>query len=202
MAPPSGNQWDQRYGEAGWAYGTAPNDFLKEVAPGLKKGRVLCLGDGEGRNGVYLATLGHAVTAVDLSQVGLDKAQALAKAQGVTLTTVHADLAQFVIAPGAWDAIVSIWCHLPSALRRPVHAAAAMGLAPGGVFVLEAYTPRQLQFKTGGPPSADFLPTLEGLRGELSPLRVEIGRELDRPIAEGRLHNGPSAVVQFMARQA
>lgn len=197
----SGQLWDSRYAVEHYAYGTAPNDFLVEVAPRLPKGRVLCLADGEGRNGVWLAQQGHEVTAVDFSRVGLEKAQKLAKDRGVPLTTVHADLADYVITPGAWDAIVSIWAHLPQPLRTTVHAAVAKGLRPGGAFVLEAYTPKQLEYKTGGPPTVDLLMTLEALKQELVGLTFEIGRELVREVHEGKLHEGNSAVVQVLARR-
>jgi SAM-dependent methyltransferase len=192
--------WDERYGAQGFLYGTSPNDFLAEVAPRLKKkGRVLSLGEGEGRNGVYLASLGFDVTGVDGSRVGLAKAQQLARTKGVALETVTADLTDFTITPGAWDGIVSIWCHLPSAIRAAVHAQAVRGLAPGGAFVLEAYRPEQLAYKTGGPKDKDFLPSLEDLRKELAGLDFEIGRELDRDVHEGALHHGKSAVVQVLA---
>ncbi len=193
------NPWDERYGVDGFAYGTEPNDFLREVAPRLKKGRVLSLGEGEGRNAVFLAGQGFDVTGVDGSRVGLEKARRLAAERGVRLETVQADLADFTITPGAWDAIVSIWCHLPRAVRAAVHAQVVKGLAPGGAFVLEAYRPKQLEYKTGGPPSVDLLPTLEELKQELSGLDFEIGRELDRDVREGRYHGGLSAVVQVLA---
>jgi SAM-dependent methyltransferase len=195
------NQWDERYSEAGYAYGDVPNDFLREVAPKLSVGRVLCLGEGEGRNAVFLAEQGHQVTAVDLSEVGLAKASALATERGVALTTVHANLSDYVIEPGAWDTIVSIWCHLPSPLRRRVYAQVVSGLKAGGHFVLEAYTPRQLQLKTGGPPVVDMLLELKDLREDLPGFTFEIGRELDREVNEGRFHHGLSAVVQVLARK-
>ena len=99
--------WDERYAAPGYAYGTEPNDFLAEVAERIPVGgRVLCLADGEGRNGVFLARRGHAVTSVDLSPVGLRKAEALAAQHGVSITTVHADLADFPFEDGAWDGVV------------------------------------------------------------------------------------------------
>jgi 2-polyprenyl-3-methyl-5-hydroxy-6-metoxy-1,4-benzoquinol methylase len=113
--------WDQRYGGEEYAYGTAPNEFLVAMAPRLPMGRVLCLGEGEGRNAVWLAGRGYEVTAVDASRVGLEKAERLAAERGVTITTVHADLAKHDIDPDAWDGILSIFCHLPPALRADVH---------------------------------------------------------------------------------
>lgn len=193
--------WNERYSQPGYAYGTEPNDFLAAVAAQIPRGRVLSIGDGEGRNGVHLATLGHAVTSVDSSTVGLAKARALATERGVTITTVEADLAAFDIAPAAWEGIVSIFCHLPPPLRRRVYAQAAQGLVPGGVFVLEAYTPAQLALGTGGPSQAEMMPTLAVLRDELVGLEFVHALELERDVQEGAYHGGRSAVVQVIARR-
>lgn len=194
--------WDERYSGDEYFYGTEPNDFLKGqaslIAPG---GRVLCLGEGEGRNAVFLARRGFSVTAVDQSSVGLEKARRLAADHGVTLTTQIADLATFRIQPGHWHAIISIWCHLPAMLRRSVHEQVVAGLIPGGLFLLEAYTPDQLKYGTGGPKELGLLPTLADLRADLAPLTFEIGREVVRDVQEGRGHGGTSAVVQVLARR-
>ncbi len=150
----------------------------------------MSIGDGEGRNGVFLAERGHAVTSVDASAVGLAKAARLAARRGVPLTTVEADLATYVIETEGYSGIVSIFCHLPRALRRRVHAQVVAGLRRGGVFLLEAYTPSQLAYGTGGPQDADMLPTLEDLRAELPGLEFMHGLELERDIHEGALHSG------------
>jgi len=195
-------KWDERYAGEEYFYGTDPNDFLKQhVALIEAGGRVLCLGEGEGRNAVFLARCGFAVTAVDQSPVGLEKARRLAATHGVSLTTQVADLAIYRIQPRHWHAIISIWCHLPGALRRSVHEQVVAGLVPGGLFLLEAYTPDQLKYGTGGPKELDLLPTLADLRIDLAPLTFEIGRELVRNVQEGRGHSGQSAVVQVLARR-
>jgi 2-polyprenyl-3-methyl-5-hydroxy-6-metoxy-1,4-benzoquinol methylase len=191
--------WDGRYSSEDYVYGTAPNDFLVSVADQIPKGRVLSLAEGEGRNAVYLAGLGHKVLAVDSSAVGLSKAQRLAKERNVDIETWVADLADFAIAAEGWDAIVSIFCHLPSGIRSSVHHKVVAGLRPGGVLVLEAYTPTQLKFKTGGPPTADMMMTLDSLRTELAGLRFIHARELERDVIEGKLHTGRGAVVQVVA---
>ena len=143
--------WDERYSHTEFVYGTEPNDFLVSQVDALPMGRVLCLGEGEGRNAVWLAKRGFDVTAVDASRVGLDKALKFAAAQGGDIRVIHSDLTDYDIEPDAWDAIVSIFCHLPPALRRKIHAQVVMGLKPKGVFLLEAYTPAQLSLGTGGP---------------------------------------------------
>ena len=191
--------WDERYGKPGSAYGTAPNAFLVSVADRLPKGRILSLGEGEGRNAVFLATRGHDVVGVDGSPVGLAKARKLAVELGVRITTVVSDLGDYVIEPEAWGGIISIFCHLPRALRARVHRDVVQGLTPGGVFVLEAYTPAQLHRPTGGPPTADLMMSLAELERELEGLTFVHARELEREVVEGRSHTGLSAVVQVVA---
>lgn len=192
------SRWDDRYDGEEFFFGTEPNDFLTEVAPRLPGGRTLCIADGEGRNSVFLAEAGHRVTAMDASVVGMGKAGALAAERGVELATVVADLREFDFGHGRWDAIVSIFCHMPPDLRRDVHARAVQGLAPGGAFVLEAYTPDQLAYRTGGPPVAELLMTEADLRADLAGLSFEVLTGRLRTVREGRGHDGPSAVVQVL----
>ncbi len=193
--------WNERYSAEEYVFGTEPNDFLVEAARNIPPGRVLCLGEGEGRNAVHLAGLGHDVLAVDAAMVGLAKANKLARSRGVTLRTRFADLGRFPIEPGSWDLIVSIFCHMPSEARAGLHQRVAAGLKPGGLFILEAYTPRQLEFGTGGPPVAELMMTLAALREELAGLQFLHAVELDRDVLEGSLHTGRGAVVQVVARK-
>jgi SAM-dependent methyltransferase len=193
--------WDQRYAEAGYAYGMEPNDFLRQQAPGLEAGHALCLAEGEGRNAVYLASLGHAVIAQDLSGVGLGKARQLAAERGVRIETLCCDLAAFTPEPESVDLVVAIWMHLPTDLRAEVHRKAVMALRPGGHLILEAYTPRQLALGTGGPPVAALLIEPEELRSELDGLEWLALQEQLRWIEEGPYHRGDSAVVQALGRK-
>jgi SAM-dependent methyltransferase len=193
--------WDERYSQPGFVYGTEPNEFLEAAAGDIPAGPVLSLGEGEGRNAAYLADLGHRVVAVDQSEVGLAKARRLAADRGLTVETVCADLDGYPIEPGAWAGIVSIFCHLPRRVRVPLYAAAIRGLRPGGVLVLEAYTPKQIGRGTGGPKDPDMLPTLAGLTEELAGLEFVHARELDREVREGAYHTGVAAVVQVVGRR-
>jgi SAM-dependent methyltransferase len=196
------NQWDERYATDEYVYGTQPNDFVRDHVTSLPPGgRVLCLADGEGRNGVFLAQQSMNVTSVDQSSVGLAKASALAEQRGVSISTAVADLASYDLGTEQWDAIVSVFCHLPPDLRRSVHQRAVQALRPGGVFLLEAYTPQQLTFRTGGPPTVELLMTSSSLTEELEGLDMLLNHEITRDIHEGRLHDGPSAVVQVLARK-
>ena len=197
--------WDERYRAPGFAFGTRPNDFLAAECQRLPpQGRVLCLAEGEGRNAVFLAGLGHRVHAVDQSSVGLTKARELAQERGVEIETQVADLADVHLEPHAWDAIVSIYAHVPPPLRRRLHAEVAPALRPGGIFLLEAYTPRQLDMPgIGGPPPErkDRFMQAAVLREELAGLELLHLLELERAIDEGRLHEGLGHVVQVIARK-
>lgn len=193
--------WDARFSESGYAYGELPNDVLRERAEGLKPGRALCLAEGEGRNAVHLAQLGHAVLAQDISAVGLAKARQLAARRGVTIETLRCDLAAFDPEPESFDLVVAIWMHLPPPLRAQTHRRAVAALRPGGHLILEAYTPRQLRFGTGGPPTEALLIEPEVLRQELAGLELLVLEERERWIEEGRYHRGQSAVVQALGRK-
>lgn len=199
----TGNMWDQRYGSDSYFYGTEPNAFLKTEAQrlGTPPKDVLSLAEGEGRNGVFLASLGHKVTGVDSSVMAMEKARRLARERGVSLDWVQTDLADFLPAPESYDAVVSIFCHLPAPLRRQVHRRAAEALRPGGVLLLEAYTPAQLRFGTGGPKDASLLYSAEALREDFSTLELLRAEELEREVVEGQGHTGRAAVVQVVARR-
>lgn len=194
--------WNERYSKPGYAYGTEPNEFLVSVAADIPKGKVLCIGEGEGRNAVYLASLGHQVVAVDQSEVGLAKARELAAARGVTIDTVAANLADFVIEPASYQAVVSIFCHLPTELWTRVNKAAVAGIAPGGVYVLEAYRPEQLHLGTGGPREPERLLSLEKALATLTGIHWKIAREIERTVNEGEYHHGRAAVVQLFGEVA
>jgi SAM-dependent methyltransferase len=193
--------WDAHYGQAEWRYGTDPNAFLTEWAPSLRAGgRVLCVAEGQGRNAVYLAELGHDVVAVDRSSVGLADAHRLAASRGVTIHTEVADLATYDPGEDEWDAIVSIFAHLPSTVRRALHRRLVPALRPGGLFILEAYTPRQLGYGTGGPADVDMMMPLADLVAELQGLEILVGQEKERVVVEGSRHTGLAHVVQVVAR--
>lgn len=193
--------WDERYAADEYVYGTAPNDFLAAMAGELPAGPVLCVAEGEGRNATFLAGRGHAVTAVDQSAVGMDKAARLAASRGVRLSTVVADLAEYAIEPSAWAGVVSVFAHIPPPIRKALHRAIVAGLRPGGVLILEAYTPAQVGRGTGGPPVPELTMTLAGLREELAGLTFVHGEEREREVVEGRFHTGLASVVQLVARK-
>ena len=201
LVNPDRSFWDQRYGEPDWAYGREPNDFLRAQAAALPPGDALCLAEGQGRNAVFLASLGHRVIAQDLSSVGLACAKSLAQAQGLALETLCCDLADYAPTPQSVDLVVAIWMHLPQPLRRTVHRSAITALRPGGLLILEAYTPDQLALGTGGPPQRELLIEPDDLRSELEGLDLELFSAQQRWIDEGPYHHGNSAVIQAIGRK-
>lgn len=188
--------WDARFAESGYAYGTEPNDFLREVLSRLPDqptgGDALSLCEGEGRNAVFLARRGFRVTAVDFSGVGLAKAREFAARQGVSIETVQADLAQFELGANRWDLIVAVFAQPPAAVRRRLYAAASHALRANGRFILES----KVQADAG---ADDRYPGVDVLGRELAPLRLEIAREGERLIAEGRYHTGSVRTAQILA---
>lgn len=196
--------WDERYKEDDFAFGMEPNEFLVTEALRIPAGRVLCLAEGEGRNAVYLASLGYQVTAVDQSLIGLNKAKAFAQQKNVEIEIVQADLENFKIKSEHWDGIISISVHLPPAIRKKIHRQVVAGLKPNGIFLLECYTEKQLTMEgIGGPPAGqkEMFMSLAGLKEELDGLDFIVARENERNFNEGKFHQGLSAVVQIVAKR-
>jgi SAM-dependent methyltransferase len=194
--------WDERYSSDDYVYGTEPSDFLLDRWSILPAGGdILCLADGEGRNGVFLATKGMRVTGVDSSAVGLAKAERLAAERGVPITTVVADLSVWDLGEARWDGVVSIWAHLPAAVRSALHPRLARALRPGGVLLLEHYHPRQLGYGTGGPPDATMMLTLAELDAAFAGWDRVHTFEGERVVVEGSGHGGKSYVTQAILRK-
>lgn len=192
--------WDEKFSCEEYVYGEEPNEFLVSVVDRIPAhSEVLSLCEGEGRNAVFLAKKGHKVTAVDSSSVGLEKARRLAFKNSVKINTVLSDVSLYEVGEDKWDAVVSIFGHLQPEIRQKVHRAIVKGLRRNGVFILEAYSPRQLEYGTGGPKDPMLLYEIEDLKEDLKGLEFEIERETVREIYEGILHKGKGAVVQILA---
>ena len=194
--------WNEKFAATDYAYGTEPNDFLVSAVTKLKRGATLSLAEGEGRNAVWLAQQGFTVSAIEQSEKGVGKTLRLALQRGVIVMAERGELETFHIQPNSWDLVVSIYAHTPQELRRKVHRQVVAGLKPGGVFVLEAYTPAQIPNNTGGPKDASLMPTAELLRSELAGLVFDHIEEVERDVVEGSLHTGTAHVVQVVAHRA
>ena len=203
MSPGFGpkSYWDQRFAGEEFVYGKQPNDFLRQQAAGLAAGQALCLAEGEGRNAVFLAELGHQVCAQDISPVGLRKAEALAQQKDVNITTICCDLAALDLKPNSLDLIAAIWMQVEPEIRARVFEQAVAALRPGGHLLIEAYHPQQLNFSSGGPTRRELLIEAAQLQQELATLEPLILQEIERTITEGSAHQGRSAVVQFFGRK-
>lgn len=191
--------WNERYATTKYLYGTEANTFLVENAH-LLRGPVLSLSEGEGRNAVFIASRGLRVLGVDCSEVGLEKAQALAKSRGLVIETEVADFDEYQPKERHFGSVLSIFAHLPSSVRRKLYPLIEKALKPYGVVLLEAYSENQLARNTGGPKDSDMLMSVEKLRQEFPNLKPILARELDREVSEGEGHTGMASVVQYIAR--
>jgi cyclopropane fatty-acyl-phospholipid synthase-like methyltransferase len=196
-------RWTKRYTSPGYLFGTEPNAFLKSQARLLGKGQsALAIGDGEGRNGVFLAEQGLDVLSLDFSDIAQEKARALAKKRGATLRVQQADMTQWVWAPNAFDVVVGIFIQFATPPQRKVmFAGIKQTLKPGGLLLLQGYGLKQLDYKTGGPSEPERLYTralLEESFGDFSSLDIN---EHDTAIKEGDHHVGMSALVDLVGRK-
>jgi cyclopropane fatty-acyl-phospholipid synthase-like methyltransferase len=191
--------WNSRFSEPGYAYGTEPNVFLASQAHRLpRSGRALAVADGEGRNGVWLAQQGLDVLSVDVSEVGLQKTQALATSRGVSLKTELADLTVWNWPESEYDAVAAIFVHFGPEQRSRMHAAMFRALKPGGLLVMEAFNPLQLELKTGGPPVREMLYTVDMLRADFVQAGALEISETRTTLTEGLYHRGEAAVVRLI----
>ncbi len=197
--------WSARYRDAGddYLFGTAPNRFLAEQEALFQPGmQVLSVADGEGRNSVWLAELGCSVTATEISAVALAKAQKLAHGRHVSVDFVQADLLTWNWPPAAYDAIVGIFIQFVGPAEREIlFAAMKQALKPGGLLLLHGYTPKQLEFRTGGPSAVENLYTGELLRDAFGAWEILLLREHEAEISEGRAHAGRSALIDLVVRK-
>ncbi len=193
--------WDSRYASPDYAYGTAPNAGLVALEHLLpREARVLVPGDGEGRNGVWLATRGHQVSVVDQSAAGLRKCAQLAESRGVGVNVLHADLADYRPEPAGFDALVLVFVHLPPDLRRRVHQRLLAALRPGGVLILEGFDRSHAGLPGGGPRDPAWLFDAAVLRADFvacPELSVEL---IDGDLDEGPWHQGHARVLRVFGR--
>jgi cyclopropane fatty-acyl-phospholipid synthase-like methyltransferase len=197
------NSWDKRYAGAGYLFGTEPNAFLVTQRHLLKPGMsCLAVADGEGRNGIWLAQQGLHVLSVEASPVALDKAQKLARQRGVTVEFEQADLATWQWGENRFDVVAAIFIQFASpALREQMFAGIKRCLKPGGLLLLQGYTPRQLEYKTGGPPVAENMYTEALLRQAFGDMEIMHLGEHDDQVSEGAGHSGMSALIDMVARK-
>jgi len=197
-------RWEGRFGVPDYVFGKEPNYFLASCKPLLpRSGKVLAVADGEGRNGVWLAEQGLDVLSIDFSPTAQQKAQALAKERGVSVRFLQADVHSFDYPEAAFDVVVEIFTQFSSPAQRAMKwAGMRKALKPGGLLIVQGYTPKQLQYGTGGPKELENLYTRamleEAFRGFHDMTIVEEERELH----EGTSHGGMSAVIGLTGRKS
>jgi len=199
----SSDFWDARYATDDYIFGTAPNAFLTRQAEWVRPGmRTLAIADGEGRNGVWLAEQGTQVHAIDFSAAALDKARKLAAARGVALEIEQADILNWNWPEAAYDLVVAIFIQFaPPPERDRIIAGIRRTLKPGGMLILQGYTPKQIEFATGGPPSAANMYTADLLRAWFGDWEIIHLAEHESFISEGTHHHGMSALIDMVARK-
>ena len=197
------NVWNERYKQDEYHFGTEPNAFLLSQVVRLKPGMsCLAVADGEGRNGVWLAEQGLQVLSVDNSSVAIAKARALAKLRNVNMGVELVDLALWDWPEAEFDVVVGIFIQFAAPeLRSQLFANIKRCLKPGGMLILQGYTPRQLEYRTGGPSQIENLYTETMLREAFFDMEILYLHEHDDIINEGAGHSGMSALIDLVARK-
>ncbi|MCE2689681.1 MAG: class I SAM-dependent methyltransferase [Rubrivivax sp.] len=195
--------WNRRYASADYLFGTEPNAWLREHATALPAaGRVLSVADGEGRNSVWLARQGFQVDAFDVADRAVEKAQALARREGVSVNYTLADVDGFAWSDAAYDGVVAIFVQFADPeIRARLFQRMVRSLKPGGVLILQGYTPKQLEYRTGGPSVLSHLYSRQMLESAFVELSILELREYEREVQEGQGHSGRSALIGLVARR-
>lgn len=201
MNHPDKEFWNSRYGALEFAYGTEPNAWLAEKLASLPPGRILFPMEGEGRNAVFAAERGWEVTAFDFAEEGRAKAMRLAASRGVEIDYRISAIESFPFPKGYFDAVAFIFAHLHPSVRQGIHRHAAASLKTGGHFILEAFHPRQLERKSGGPRVAEMLYTEEMLASDLGELQTLELLSCSPELHEGPYHEGAAETVRYLGRR-
>lgn len=195
--------WNGRFATESYIFGTSPAAFVADNAHHIPPGsRVLVPADGEGRNSVFLAERGHRVVATDIAEEAIAKAKKLADARGVSVECRHLDLQGWQWPDAEFDAVVAVFIQFaPPAFRDEIFAGMKRAVRPGGVALLHGYTPKQLEYRTGGPSAVEQLYTEELLRAAFADWEVLRLAAYERELDEGEGHRGRSAVIDLIARR-
>lgn len=201
--PDAASVWNQRFADDGYIFGREPNDYLRAQTSILPPGgRVLCVADGEGRNSVWLASQGMKVEAFDISVVAVEKARHLAADAGVSVEFNVAECDTWAWSGESHDAVVAIFVQFADpAMRERLFDHMVRALRPGGVLILQGYTPKQLEYKTGGPGELSHLYTAELIGKSFKSLHTVELVEYEAELNEGARHAGRSALIGFVARK-
>lgn len=192
--------WNSRYSEKDYAYGMEPNLFLKHELVKLKPGKILFLGEGEGRNAVFAAELGWVVDAVDYSDAAKNKAEALAASKKVKINYSVEDLLTYMPKQNYYDVVALIYIHLKEELRERVHQNALSALADDGKIIIEVFEKEQIKNSSGGPRDAELLYDLQTIVEDFIDLEFEkLSKEVIE-LNEGEYHKGKAFVLRFIGK--
>lgn len=187
--------WDDRYAEKVYAYGTKPNEFLRNQLKNITGGKILFPAEGEGRNAAFAASLGFDVFAFDYSQAGRKKALELAKTMGVSIQYEHSSYEDVSFPLESFDLIVLIFAHMPPEKRTAWHRKFVSFLKPGGRIILQGFAKDQIDKNSGGPKSLPMLFSKDELLGDFSSLNCEFIKEKISNLNEGEFHIGEASVI-------
>ncbi len=196
-------RWEARYATPEYAFGKVPNYFLRSCKRLLPpSGRALAVADGEGRNGVWLAEQGLDVVSIDFSPAAQRKAKALAAERGVKVAFELVDVHAWNYPHATFDVVAEIFTQFSSpAERARKWAGMQSALKSGGLLIVQGYTPKQLDYGTGGPKEIENLYTRTMLEQTFGGFRDLSIAEEEREIHEGTSHGGMSAVINLTARK-
>ncbi|NHZ84592.1 MAG: methyltransferase domain-containing protein [Planctomycetia bacterium] len=195
------DKWDERYGVNEYVYGKEPNLFLKQNYKALPKGNVLCVADGEGRNGVWLAKQGYSVTSIDFSSKAIEKINRIAQENDVFIKTICTDLLNYDFGENIYDGIVSIFSHFKVNDTKELHNKYFNALKPNGIFLMEAFAKEQLPLDTGGPKNIELLYNTEDIQNSFPSGKIELLKKDIVYIHEGDLHDGKAVVVRAIVKK-
>jgi SAM-dependent methyltransferase len=200
---PAAPTWDERYGAAGFLYGTEPNAYLASQRSLFVSGKkALVVADGEGRNGVWLAQQGLEVDAFDLSAVGVAKARQLAQRSGVAVNFEVSDCEPWRWPADAYDYVVAIFIQFAApALRQRLFANMVGSLKRGGYLILQGYTPTAAELASFGPQLLDHLYTEEMLRAAFAGMALVDFQVYQAVVAEQVQQSEPSALIGLVAQK-
>lgn len=197
--------WNERFNKEEFIFGKDPNEYLvQSTKQYLKSGdKVLCIADGEGRNGVWLAKQGMQVVGFDASDVALAKAKKFAEENQVQVSYSFSDTDSFHWQANEYDAIIGIFIQFADpVMRERIFRQTYQALKPGGLFILQGYTPKQLEYKTGGPSLIEHLYTEELIRKLAKDFTILELVSYEKELSEGPRHTGMSAILGLVAQKA
>ena len=200
------DRWNDRYSSEEFAYGTAPNNYLKEQLEKLKTGSILFPAEGEGRNAVFAAQLGWIVSAFDISAEGKNKALKLAEANNVVIDYQVGELETLNYQAEQFDVIALIYAHFPATIKSSIHQTLETYLRKDGYIIFEAFSKKHLEYlaindKVGGPKDIESLFSIEEIQSDFPDYEIIQLEEKEIELNEGLFHNGKGSVIRFVGKK-